>query len=170
MLNSMSRLLTRMCVEIIFRKADVRKKGFTRGWELLLSHEIKTGITRGFCKGTPSSNMVECVQTLKACVSETSHPMLLPFLILSEEISYKEDLRQRECRDWLRRIEHAVGQHAGRRKILASDRTMPLDIISHDINDCYAKALWRAPLAYVRLIESFLETMELFTQHIPTTG
>ncbi|THV51360.1 hypothetical protein BGAL_0113g00050 [Botrytis galanthina] len=114
--------------------------------------------------------MVECVQTLKACVSETSHPMLLPFLILSEEISYKEDLRQRECRDWLRRIEHAVGQHAGRRKILASDQTMPLDIISHDINDCYAKALWRAPLAYVRLIESFLETMELFTQHIPTTG
>ncbi|TGO42759.1 hypothetical protein BHYA_0005g00240 [Botrytis hyacinthi] len=47
---------------------------------------------------------------------------------------------------------------------------MPLDLISHDINECYAKALWRAPLAYIRLIESFLETMELFMQHIPATG
>ncbi|RSM13710.1 hypothetical protein CEP52_001777 [Fusarium oligoseptatum] len=44
-------------LQIIHRKSDVLKKGKTRGWEMLLSYSFKTGITTGFIKGTPSSEV-----------------------------------------------------------------------------------------------------------------
>ncbi|KAF7899537.1 hypothetical protein EAF00_003873 [Botryotinia globosa] len=143
----MPRSLTRMCVEIIFRKGDVRKKGVTRGWELILSHEIKAGITRGFCKGTATTEIVESLQALTACISETSHSMLLPFLILSEKISYGTELKQKRTRDWLRMLEQPVSDHTGHSRTPVTGQTLPLD-----------------------LIKSFLETMNLFKQHIPLTG
>ncbi|KAF7959731.1 hypothetical protein EAE96_001341 [Botrytis aclada] len=159
-----------ICVEIIFRKGNVRKKGVTRGWELILSHEINSGITRGFCKGTPSSEIVESVQALRACISETAHPMLLPFLILSEKISYGTELKQKRTREWLRMLEQAVADHTGHSKTPVTGQTLPLDLISININRCYAETLWTSPLAYIRLMESFLETMDLFKQYIPSTG
>ncbi|TEY31810.1 hypothetical protein BOTCAL_0775g00040 [Botryotinia calthae] len=154
-------------LQIIFRKADVRKKGYTRGWEIFLSHEIKTGRTRGFCKGTSSSSIVECLQDFKACISETAHPMFLPFLILTEELSYKIEVKHREARDWLRRIEHAVSSHAGDDKI-RGDGIMPLDVIHQDINECYAKTLWKSPSTYIRVIDSFLDIMELLLKQNPS--
>ncbi|KLU88997.1 hypothetical protein MAPG_07976 [Magnaporthiopsis poae ATCC 64411] len=49
-------------LHVIFRKSDVRKKGRTRGWELMLSHSFRTGITSGYAKGTESSDLVEAVR------------------------------------------------------------------------------------------------------------
>ncbi|KAF7935536.1 hypothetical protein BELL_0096g00010 [Botrytis elliptica] len=157
-------------LQIIFRKGDVRKKGITRGWELILSHEIKAGITRGFCKGTATTEIVESLQALRACISDTSHPMLLPFLILSEKISYGTELKQKRTRDWLRMLEQAVADHTGHSRTPVTGQTLSLDLISININRCYAETLWASPLAYIRLIEYFLETMNLFKQYIPLTG
>jgi hypothetical protein len=61
-------------LQIIFRKSDVRKKGKTRGWQLDLSHDINQGMTTGFCKGTASSDIVECVKHLKSCAGQIGHP------------------------------------------------------------------------------------------------
>ncbi len=71
-------------IELLFRKSDVRKKGKTRGWELMLSHSFQTGITTGFAKGTESSDMLESIRHLKICAEQTMHPMLLPMIILSQ--------------------------------------------------------------------------------------
>ncbi|RDL40541.1 Uncharacterized protein BP5553_00520 [Venustampulla echinocandica] len=99
-------------LQIIFRKSDVRKKGLTRGWELLLSHDINNAITTGFCKGTASSDIVECIKHLKACGLQIGHPMLLPTIIFSHDVSFKTDIKQRDARDWLRRLEHAVSMRS----------------------------------------------------------
>ena len=37
--------LTNPRLQIIFRKSDVRKKGKTRGWELMLSHDFVNGMS-----------------------------------------------------------------------------------------------------------------------------
>ena len=150
--------------EILFRKSDVRKKGKTRGWELMLSHSFRTGITTGFAKGTESSDMLESIRHLKICSGQAMHPMLLPLIILSHDLSAKTDQKQREARDWLRKLEHAVSM---RNEIVEDegyvrDAIMDLDQINRDLVECHSQVLWKRPQAYQEIIESMEKAMERF--------
>ena len=40
--------------------------------------------------------------------TEVGHPLLPPVIILSHDLSSKSDIRQRDARDWLRRLENAI--------------------------------------------------------------
>lgn len=151
-------------LQIIFRKSDVRKKGKTRGWELMLSHSFRTGITTGYGKGTESSDMVESVKHLKACAAQVMHPLLLPMIILSHDLSTKVDQKQREARDWLRRLEHAVSM---RNEIVETEGYvrqdyMDLDQINRDLVECHSQVLWKRPQAYQEIIDSMNISMSRF--------
>lgn len=147
-----------MLLEIIFRKSDVRKKGKTRGWELMLSHSFATGITSGFVKGTPSSDINVSIKTLLACASQAMHPFLLPMIVLSHDISIKTDMKQREAREWLRRLEHAVSM---RQEILEEESNyiketmVDLDQINRDLVECHSQVLWKRPQAYQEIVKAF---------------
>ncbi|KAH8588825.1 hypothetical protein B0O99DRAFT_524263, partial [Bisporella sp. PMI_857] len=149
--------------EIIYRKAAVRKAGYMRGWQLILSHELKTGITFGFCKGTPSSDLVMCLMLAKCCISELGHPMLLPALIPSQDISAQTDIKQRNARDWLGNIEFAASQ----RSTLAH---VDLDAINRDLVECHAQIFWKQPAAYLQIIKSFKATMSGFHARLTRTN
>ncbi|PHH79080.1 hypothetical protein CDD80_5639 [Ophiocordyceps camponoti-rufipedis] len=99
-------------LQIIHRKSDVRKKGKTRGWEMLLSHNFTTSLTTGFIKGTPSSDIPAALHHMLQCGSQhsptTAHGLLLPTIMLSLDLSPAHDQKQRDARDWLRRLENAV--------------------------------------------------------------
>lgn len=155
--------------EIIFRKSDVRKKGFTRGWELMLSHSIKDGVTTGFCKGTPSSDIVECIRHLKACVLQIGHPMLLPIIIFSHDVSLKTDLKQREARDWLRRLEHAVSMRTEieEKEGYVKEGVIDLDAINRDLVECHSQVLWKRPKAYLLILSAIESCTENFYKELP---
>lgn len=142
----------------------MRKKDYTRGWEVLLSHEIKTCITTGFCKGTPSSYLGECLKDLQGCVLEIGHPLLLPFLILSREASFKTEMRQLDARDWLRRIENAVSIRSQIRDKVAyiKDGAVDLDSINRDLVECHAQVLWKNSVSNLQVIEEFKKIMDVF--------
>ncbi|KAJ9161560.1 Magnesium transport protein CorA [Coniochaeta hoffmannii] len=151
-------------LQIIFRKSDVRKKGKTRGWELMLSHSFRTGITTGYAKGTESSDMVGSVKHLKACAAQVMHPLLLPIIILSHDLSTKVDQKQREARDWLRRLEHAVSM---RNEIVEAEGYvkqdyMDLDQINRDLVECHSQVLWKRPQAYQEIIDGINTAMTRF--------
>ncbi|KAK1777838.1 hypothetical protein QBC45DRAFT_329806 [Copromyces sp. CBS 386.78] len=152
-------------LQIIFRKSDVRKKGKTRGWELMLSHSFNTGITSGFVKGTPSSDINVSIKTLLACASQAMHPFLLPMIVLSHDISIKTDMKQREAREWLRRLEHAVSM---RQEILEEESNyiketmVDLDQINRDLVECHSQVLWKRPQAYQEIVRSFGISLEQF--------
>ncbi|EAA33854.2 hypothetical protein GE21DRAFT_4222 [Neurospora crassa] len=152
-------------LQIIFRKSDVRKKGKTRGWELMLSHSFNTGITSGFVKGTPSSDINVSIKTLLACASQAMHPFLLPMIVLSHDISIKTDMKQREAREWLRRLEHAVSM---RQEILEEesnyikDTMVNLDQINRDLVECHSQVLWKRPQAYQEIVRSFGIALDSF--------
>jgi hypothetical protein len=92
----------------MYRKSNAKKNGITRGWELVLSHDIKRGIASGSCKGHASSNITQCIKLLRGCMIEIRHLMLLPALILSWEVSFKFDFEQREAHDLLEKIENSI--------------------------------------------------------------
>lgn len=151
-------------LQIIFRKSDVRKRGKTRGWELMLSHSFRTGITTGYAKGTESSDMVESVKHLKACAGQVMHPLLLPVIILSHDLSPKVDQKQRDARDWLRRLEHAVSM---RNEIVETEGYvkedyMDLDQINRDLVECHSQVLWKRPQAYQEIIAAISTAMARF--------
>lgn len=154
----------------MFRKSDVRKKGFTRGWELMLSHSILTGETTGYCKGTASSDIVECIKHLKACVGQISHPLLLPVIIFSHDVSSKSDIKQRDARDWLRRLEHAVSMRTEieeREGYVSKEGVVDLDAINRDLVECHSQVLWKRPKAYFEILAGLERSMGKFYSRLP---
>jgi len=156
-------------LQIIYRKSDVRKKGYTRGWELILSHDVNNGITTGFAKGTPSSDIVECIKHLKACVLQVGHPMLLPIIIFSHDVSFKTDIKQREARDWLRRLEHAVSMRSEieEKEGYVKEGVVDLDAVNRDLVECHSQVLWKRPKAYLEILASIERSMEKFFDRLP---
>ena len=152
---------------IVFRKSDVRKKGRTRGWELMLSYSFRTRITSGFIKGTPSSDVEMGLQHLVACASHVIHPMLLPIILLSLEIGGKDEVRQRETRDWTRRLENAISMrdeidHSESPYI--KDGVIDLDAINRDLVECHSQVLWKRPRAYREVIREIETGMDRFAE------
>ncbi|ROT38544.1 hypothetical protein SODALDRAFT_333143 [Sodiomyces alkalinus F11] len=157
-------------LQIIFRKSDVRKKGKTRGWEIMLSHGIKTGLTTGYIKGTPSSDIVESISHLKACAAQVGHPLLLPVIILSYDLSPRNDQKQRDAREWLRRLEHAVSMRdeiEEKDGYVRDDGVMEVDAISRDLVECHSQVLWKRPQAYREVVRSIEVAMERFWEGLP---
>ena len=152
-------------VQILFRKSDVRKKGKTRGWELMLCHDIKRNATTAFCKGTPSSDILESVRHLKACVKEIGHPMLLPTIIFSHDMSEKTDIKQREAREWIRKLEHAVSMRTEieeKDSYLDKEGLVDFDLINRHLVECHSQVLWKRPKAYMQILDGFRRAMDLF--------
>ncbi|OWP03416.1 hypothetical protein B2J93_7434 [Marssonina coronariae] len=156
-------------LQIVYRKSDVRKKGYTRGWELMLSHDVNNGITAGFCKGTPSSDIVECIKHLKECVLQIGHPMLLPIIIFSHDVSFKTDIKQREARDWLRRLEHAVSMRSEieEREGYVKEGVVDLDAVNRDLVECHSQVLWKRPKAYLEILKGIEVAMAKFYEVLP---
>ena len=150
------------------RKSDVKQKDYTRGWELMLSHDFRANITTGFCKGTPGSNILSSTARLKECGRDAQHPLLFSMIIFSQEAPFGVDKKQREARDWLRRIENALSM---RRDInLAGEYTrnglIDLDACSRDLVECQAQVLWMRPIAFLRMIDSFKEALHLVRNNL----
>lgn len=157
-------------LQIVFRKSDVRKKGKTRGWELHLSHDIKRSMTTGFCKGTASSDVVECIKHLKACAGQIGHPMLLPTIIFSHDMSAKTDIKQREARDWLRKLEHAVSMRTeieDKESYVDGNGLVDFDLINRHLVECHSQVLWKRPKAYLQILDGFAKIMDQFTARLP---
>lgn len=155
--------------EIINRKSDVRKKGYTRGWELMLSHDVNNAITTGYAKGTPSSDMVECIRHLKACALQVGHPLLLPMIIFSHDVSFKTDIKQRDARDWLRRLEHAVSMRSEieEREGYVKEGVVDLDAINRDLVECHSQVLWKRPRAYLEILAEIDQALKRFLERLP---
>lgn len=135
----------------------------------MLSYDFHTGITAGYCKGTPSSDIVESITLLKACGPEICHPLLLPLIIFGHDASFKPDIKQRDARDWLRRLEHAISMRSEieERVGYVREGVVDLDAVNRDLVECHAQVLWKRPIAFLRITDSFKEAMELFYTNLP---
>ncbi|KKP06098.1 hypothetical protein THAR02_01794 [Trichoderma harzianum] len=151
-------------LHIVHRKSDVRKKGKTRGWEMILSYSFRTGITTGFIKGTPSSDIVQALKHLRGCYSQVGHPMLLSTIILSHDLSPANDEKQRDARDWLRRLENAVSMRdeVDTEEQYFQDGILSVDGLNRDLVECHSHVMWKRPQAYFMLVREMELCMERF--------
>ena len=131
----------------------------------MLSYSFNTGVTTGYVKGTSSSDINESLEHLKACGPEVGHPMLLPIIILSNDLAETSDIRQRSARDWLRRLENAITM---RDEIDQHEVYTDFDVdgINRDLVECHSQVLWKRPQAYKEIIEEFKAAMNKYTEHV----
>lgn len=133
---------------------------------MMLSHSFRTRITTGYLKGTPSSDIVRALDHLKACVSsgEIAHALLLPTIILSYDLSPDNDKKQREARDYLRRLENAVSlrNEVEETEQYFQDGLLEIDGLSRDLVECHGQVMWKSPKAFLALIREMEKGMQMF--------
>ena len=124
----------------------------------MLSHDFRSNVTSAFCKGTPASDIEKAISFLKRCGQDAQHPLLSPVIMIGNDASFETDIKQRDARDWLRKIEHSTsmrsnGQH--------SKEYVDLDTVSRHLVECHAQVLWKQPIAFLRLIDLFKEALDI---------
>lgn len=84
-------------------------------------------------------------------------------LFLGHDASFKTNIKQREARVWLRRLEQAIFMRveAKEKEGYARDAFVDLDSVNRDLVECHPQVLWNRPIAFLRLIDSFKETLDL---------
>ncbi|KAH6888545.1 hypothetical protein B0T10DRAFT_55957 [Thelonectria olida] len=151
-------------LQIVHRKSDVRKKGKTRGWEMMLSFSFRTNITTGFIKGTPSADVERTIRHLTQCAHQIGHPLLLPVIIFSHDLSPVNDQKQRDARDWLRRLENAVSlrNEVEEHEQYFQDGLIEVDSLNRDLVECHGHVLWKRPQAYLAIAKEMEKAMDKF--------
>lgn len=145
---------------------------------MILSHSLVTNITSGYVKGTSSAEIETLMEQLRACAVPTSHPLLLPVLVLSRELSAKNDVTQRNARDQLRRLESALTGRYNPTAVGAvpapgyavtggADGELTLDAIKHDLIECRSRVLWKRPRAWQNAIDRLVLAAGFFWCHVP---
>jgi len=131
---------------------------------MMLSHSFKTNITTGFIKGTPSSDIVKTLDHARACAAQIGHPMLLPVIILSYDLSPANDQKQRDARDWLRRLENAVSlrDEVEQHEQYFQDGLLEVDGLNRDLVECHSHVMWKRPQAYWALGKEMERAMDKF--------
>jgi hypothetical protein len=49
----------------------------------------------------------------------------------------------------------------------AKEGVVDLDAVNRDLVECHAQVLWKRPISYLRITDSFKEAMELFYKNLP---
>ncbi|KAE9365424.1 hypothetical protein N431DRAFT_496517 [Stipitochalara longipes BDJ] len=156
-------------LHIIQRQSFPRRKGYTRGWEVMLSYEFHTGLVTGFCKGTPSSNLAECIKHLKACAPHVGHPLLLPLIIHSMSALSRADFKQRKARDLLRNSENSLAIRSEEVRTNGSTefKALDLDMLNTDLVQCKAQILRKQYVSWLRIAKSLEKATHAFWEGLP---
>lgn len=100
--------------------------------------------------------MTDVLSIFKDCADDSYHPLLLPLIIFEIECMSDTELKQRDVRDWLRRIEHQISNElvnlSDQRQHLAAFR---IEQLRQDMVQCQAQALWKAPKDYICVLQTF---------------
>lgn len=97
--------------------------------------------------------------------------MLLPIIIFSHDVSYKTDIKHRDARDWVRRLEHAISMRSEieEKEGYVKEGVVDLDAINRDLVECHSQVLWKRPKAYLVMLANIEKTMNMFYEKLPET-
>ncbi|KAK4174383.1 hypothetical protein QBC36DRAFT_347967 [Triangularia setosa] len=152
---------TDLQLEFIFRKSDVSWDGNSRAGS--------TKITSGFVKGTTSVLLEgKIIPKLQGCSALVTHPLLLPFLLLNQEISISHEIQQRDTREQSRKLEIAISQRyqmAAAPNYLDQEE-VDLDSISQKLTDCHCQVLRKRPQAWQEAVRRLKEACECYWKNL----
>jgi hypothetical protein len=96
--------------------------------------------------------------------------MLLPVIILSYDLSAANDQKQRDARDWLRRLENAVSlrNEVEEHEQYFQDGLLEVDGLNRDLVECHGHVMWKRPQAYMAMAEEMEKAMDRYHEKMTT--
>lgn len=96
--------------------------------------------------------------------------MLLPIIILSYDLSTANDQKQRDARDWLRRLENAVSlrNEVEEHEQYFQDGLLEVDGLNRDLVECHGHVMWKRPQAYWAVAEEMEKAMGRYRDKMAT--
>ena len=88
-------------------------------------------------------------------------------------MSDKTDNKQRDARDWLRKLEHAVSMRTeieDKESYVDKDGLVDFDLINRHLVECHSQVLWKRPKAYLLILESFKAAMGIYMESLQEQG
>lgn len=135
----------------------------------MLSFSFDTRLTSGYVKAKENMNFKKVLDSLILCGRPVSHPLLLPVLTLCNELSSKNDTKQREQRAELRKLDNAL--IARYTMAPAAHYTPPedqeLDKISNTIAVCQTEVLQKRPQAWQNVVDNVRKALTHFWDNVP---
>lgn len=156
-------------LQIIYRKSDVLKKTKTRGWELSLSHEVTSGITQGFYKGTNSSDIKGVLKHLHRCTAQVGHAMLLPIILFGHDMGLNLEMKQRDLRHESRKLENAISMRGDiePQEGFVAEGIVDYDLVNQVIIECSTQVLWKNPTTYQEILNGFRKSFRDWESKVP---
>lgn len=138
---------------------------------MALSYSFPTRITSGYTRGavTPKNpEFKDTIDILPKCAKPACHPLLLPFLMLTREMSSKLEIDQRKIREDLRSFESAVSNRYEMAPGLGyASTSMSIDSINRTLADYQCKVMWKSPQAWLKAVRRMKEAVEFFWEKLP---
>jgi hypothetical protein len=142
---------------MVYRKVTKHPTG-TKGFEMILCHDLESHETRGFLKGGPQ--ILEALDYLKSSERDIMHPMLLPVIFLSLKIESKGETSQQEAQNQIRHIEYKLRNiRPVREAFISEDESTTLEAVNVDLSACH-KRVWKRPETYLELIDEFQKSLQ----------
>lgn len=118
---------------------------------MILSYSFRTRVTSGFFKGTENAKLGEILTQLKGCGSPVHHPLLLPIIMLCQDLGAGNDEKQKDIRRGIRDLDMVLtGNYrnvtAAAGHITLGDLT--LEKISQKIAGYQSEVNWKRPQAW----------------------
>jgi hypothetical protein len=131
----------------------------TWGFELALTYDAKTRTTTAYYKASKSTQD-GIINQLKNNFREIEHPMVIPILILRDNIGKNQEYKQREARDLLYSIKNnlQVHLHAEIDHSNIKGPSVTLQKINDDLVTCHAM-IWKKPELSFDILDKFEEAM-----------
>lgn len=142
---------------------------------MTLSYSFSTKVTSGFVKGTASAKIDTVLECLKTNAGAESHPLLLPMIILGQEISSENDQKQRAIRDKLRGLESAISLRyqtdiaVGSPRVSSpgEDEGLELDVVDCKLANLQCEVLWKRPQAWQNAVGRIAKATDSFWDNLP---
>lgn len=135
---------------------------------MMLTYSFETGMTSGYVKAMERMKFQDVLDDLVLCGKPVSHPFLLPILTLCNEVSSKNDKKQRAQRTQLRKLDDALiaRYNIGPTAHYGIDIDPELDSISKTIAVCQSEVLQNRPQAWRSVVDNVRHATTCFWDHV----
>lgn len=144
------------CTELLYRNVQGMKAGHCHGWELSLAYLPLTHTTTGFFKGTTKSILKECLERLRSTYKDGVYPLLLPSIILSEEMNAISTTGDQCSREWLHSVEAKIRQPPPE----GTTRLKHLTDLEDSLLDIHKRIVAKHPQTQIEVVRVFERTLQ----------
>ncbi|CAG9984088.1 unnamed protein product [Clonostachys byssicola] len=133
--------------------------------EMILSYSFQTRLTCGYLRGSPKSNLAEVVAQMRALPQQMLHPISLPVLLASYQLTAHKTQSCYDARARLEQLEYNVAQCQEAKsgsEVMVFAIPCDTDALVREMAECYRDTTSNSTKDYGAVLEGIEEALDTF--------